>query len=338
MIEAIFLMSITSSRILSIEDKLLERKVRPQLNFFIKKPFGYGFTTMATELQEKGYVNYVNDFTVPGLVGTVKGSHIYKGILCNSGYKSTVIDEVMMLDSKSKKAILEITEQGSVTRTLQGFVESRREIDIPSGKIIVEEGKLTVRVRTSFIFGTASDNCFKDEDIQMLLSRCFCVNISMSFEEAMRLKKYGRKINLDRYKIPKEPIDLVILPEKENEYLIEKMQEVTMVGENYGGYYTRCHDDMIRISAISCVLRGNKVIDRKDVDKALSFYKLHQLGFLGTQLSDTELSVYELCNGLSVSDIANKLRISERTVRRAVKKLMEIELIYKADELLYKRI
>ena len=102
-------LAIISSKILEIYDELTNRLVRPTLNLFIRKPFGFGFSTFAKDLVEKGYANYINDFTVPGLVGTVRQGKLYAGSIANSGYKLTIFDEVMNLETKAKKMLLELS-------------------------------------------------------------------------------------------------------------------------------------------------------------------------------------------------------------------------------------
>lgn len=336
MFEKLVKCAIISARILRIIDVKLDREVRPTINLFIKKPFGFGFSTMARELERLGLANYINDFSVAGIVGSVRGGRLYEGSLANSGYKLTIFDEVMMLDSKAKKAILELTESGTVSRDLQGFIEREYRKDITGGHYVVGKGKLRLEIHTSCIFGTASDSYLQDPDVKMLLSRCFCLHIGMSVEEALRLKREGRKIDINSKIVPEEPVDKVILPEDVNDLLLEKMQEDTRVNEEEGGYYTRCHDDMIRLSAVHAVVRGKEEIDEKDVRFALQFYPLHQIGYLGTQISTTGLKILEACKGSSIKELSNKLGIPERTIRYHIQKLVELRLISKVGNKYYK--
>ena len=336
MFEKLIKCAIISARILRIIDEKLDREVRPTLNLFIKKPFGFGFSTMARELERLGLANYINDFTVAGIIGTVRLGKLYKGSLADSGYKLTIFDEVMMLDSKAKKAILELTEDGSVSRDLQGFVEKEYRREVTGGHYEIREGKLRLRIHTSCVFGTASDAYLQDPDVKMLLSRCFCLHIGMDMEEALRLKREGRKIDLDSKTIPEEPVDKVVLPEEVNDLLLEKMQEDTRVEETEGGYYTRCHDDMIRLSAVHAVARGDSTISEKDVKFALQFYPLHQLGYQGVQVSTTGLKILEACRGLSVKELSKKLGIPERTIRYHMQKLVELRLVARVGNKYYK--
>jgi len=336
MFEKLIKCAIISSRILRIIDEKLDREVRPTLNLFIKKPFGFGFSTMARELEKLGVANYINDFTVAGIVGSVRQGKLYKGSLANSGFKATIFDEVMMLDSKAKKLLLELTEDSSVSRDLQGFVEKSFRVSVEGGEYVVSEGKLKLRIHTSCIFGTASDSYLQDPDVKMLLSRCFCLHIGMDMEEALRLKREGRKIDLDSKTVPEEPVDKVILPEDVNDLMLEKMREDTRVEETEGGYYTRCHDDMIRLSAVHCVARGDTVISEKDVKFALQFYPLHQLGYQGVQISTTGLKILEACRGLSVKELSKKLGIPERTIRYHMQKLIELRLVARVGNKYYK--
>ena len=338
MLEKLIKSAIISARILSIYDEKLDRTVRPTLNLFIRKPFGFGFSTMARELEEKGLANYVNDFTVAGIIGTVKHGRIYTGSLANSGYKLTIFDEVMMLENKAKKLINELTEQGTATRSLQGYVEKRIEKAVTGGKYVAEEGKLTLQIHTSCIFGTASEQILQDIDIKMLFSRCFCLNLTMSREEAIRLKKEGRRIKIDTKRIPEEPVDRVVLPESVNDLILEKMEGESLVPEEEGGYYTRCHDDLIRLSAVHCVARGDTEINEKDARFALQFYGLHQIGYLGTQLSEVALKVLEQCNGKTAGEIASKVGLSVKQVYRYLNTLMNMNLVGKAMNRYFKRV
>jgi len=336
MIEKIVTSAILSSKIITIYDEKLQRNIRPTINIFIKKPYGYGFSTTFLELQEKGFVNYINDFTVAGLIGSVKGGKIYSGSLAGSGFKLTVFDEVMKLENKAKKMLLELTEHGKATRVLQGFVDKRIEKTITGGRYVANEGKLELQVHTAFIFGTASDDIYNDPDLKMLLSRCFCINLTMDIEEAIKLKKEGRKLIVNEDIIPKTPIDKVFLPEDMNELILEKMAKDTIVPESEGGYYTRCHDDLIRLSATHCIVRNDNVINKIDVKYAMQFYKLHQLGFLGSQLSETALKILNVANGLTVKEIAQKLNISEKTIYKHLRILIDNNLVSKVGNRIYK--
>jgi len=335
-IEKIILMSIISARIEKIYDEMLERNVRPTLNVFFRKPFGYGFTTIMTELERQGYVNYISEFTAPGLVGTIRAGKIVQGSLANSGYKVTAIDEVRLLDSKAKKAILELTELGRATRVIQGMVENRIEKQISGGKIIAEAGKLTVYVHTAFVFGTASKEIMQDPDVNMILSRCFCVNLAMSAEEAVMLKKKGRKISVSNSSIPEEPVYEVKLPEDVNEYLLSNLTDNAVVSPEDGGYFTRAHDDLIRISAIRAVARKRDVIDKKDAKFALSLYRLHQIGYLGATLNDSALKVYEFANGVTIDELAAKCGMSKSWTYKMVRRLIDAGLVAKINNRYFK--
>jgi len=291
---------------------------------------------MASKLVAKGYANYVNDFTVAGLIGTVRGGRIHEGALAESGYRVTIFDEVMLLENKAKKLINELTENGTATRVIQGYVEKRVEKAVRGGRYVADGGRLTFQIHTSYIFGTASDQMLQDPDIKMLFSRCFCMNLTMDKKEAIKLKKEGRDIELDDNKIPEEPIDKVILPEDVNDMILEKMEGVSIVPESEGGYFTRCHDDLIRLSAVRCVARGDNVINEKDAKFALQFYRLHQIGYLGVQLSETALSILEVCNGLTVKEISSKVGLSVRHVRRYLNELVNMNLVGRASDRYFK--
>jgi len=160
----------------------------------------------------------------------------------------------------------------------------------------------------------------------------------MDKEEAIRLKKEGRKIRVDTRRIPEEPIDKVVLPEDVNNVLLEKMEESSLVPETEGGYYTRCHDDLIRLSAVHCVARKDDTINEKDVKYALQFYNLHQVGYLGTQLSEVALKILEICNGKTAKEIANKVGLKKSQVYKYLNTLQNLNLIGKVGNKWTKRI
>jgi len=336
MLEKLILCSIISSRIDKIVDEKLNRAVRPTLNLFIRKPLGYGFTTVMTYLAEKGYVNYISEFTAPGLVGTLKNGRVIPGALADSGYKLTAIDEVRLLDQKAKKAILELTEMGRATRVLQGYVEKRIEKKITGGRLIADVGKMVIEVHTAFVFGTASDEIMQDPDVKMLFSRCFCINVSMDAKEAVMLKSKGRDIKLNTDIIPDEPVDEVILPEDMNDILLDRLTENALVDLSEGGYFTRAHDDLIRLSAIRAVACKRTEVNKKDVEFALKLYPLHQMGYLGVQLNETALKVYEKCEGRTIKEIASEVGISEQWTRKLIKLLIEMRLVAKIHDKYFK--
>lgn len=346
MLETLIKLSILSSRILKIYDELTDRYVRPTLNLFIKKPYGFGFSTLGYELERKGLAVLINDFSPPGIVGTVKGGKIHFGSLANAGYKLAIFDEVMQLDVKAKKIINELTEYGRATRDIQGFIEKRIEKPITGGKYVADYGKLILEIHCSFVFGTASDQFLQDPIITQLLSRCFCISVDMSKDEALELKRFGRKINVDIELNDDTLIDLITIPADLNEKLIEFIErEPSIVDEREGGYFTRVHDDLIRISAVHCMYRNIKkknynrtlTIENKDVKYAVKFYGLHQLGFVCSSLSVRAMKVLKMCKGLTIEEIAKRTNLSVRQSYRYINKLLELGLIVKMNNKYYNK-
>jgi len=344
MLETLIKCSIISAKILKIYDELTDRKVRPTLNLFIKKPYGFGFSTLGYELESQGLAVLINDFSPAGIVGSVKGGHVYLGSLANAGYKMAIFDEVMQLDNKAKKIINELTEYGRATRDIQGFVEKRIERNITGGKYVVDYGKLILQIHCSFMFGSANEQFLQDPIITQLLSRCFCLSISMDKEEALMLKEYGRKIDVSKLKLPEEPVNVVIMPKELNRKLIHFLkEEPTIVDEKEGGYFTRAHDDLIRLSAVHSVVKAVKtkkdveeiVINEKDVKFALRFYPLHQLGFVTSALSVKQLHILHHCKGLTVNEISSKVGLSKSQVYRHLNKLLELGLVVKVGNKFY---
>jgi len=346
MLETLIKCSIISARILKIYDELTDRYVRPTLNLFIKKPYGFGFSSLGYELESQGLAVLINDFSPAGIVGSVKGGKIYFGSLANAGYKLAIFDEVMQLDNKAKKIVNELTEYGRATRDIQGFLEKRIEKPITGGKYIADCGKLILQIHASYIFGCANDNFLQDPIITQLLSRCFCLSVTMDKEEALNLKKYGRRIATNSDSIPKDTIEKVIMPKELNLELISFLEkEPTIVDEKEGGYFTRVHDDLIRLSAIHRVAKLCKLnkleeevfIEKQDVKFALKFYPLHQLGFVTSALSVRQMSVLKQCKGLTVEEIAKRVKLSKSQVYRHLNKLMELGLIVKVGNKYYNK-
>lgn len=346
MLETLIKCSIISAKILKIYDELTDRYVRPTLNLFIRKPYGFGFSSLGYELESQGLAILINDFSPAGIVGSVKGGKIYMGSLANAGYKLVIFDEIMQLDNKAKKIVNELTEYGRATRDIQGFVEKRIEKPITGGKYVADSGKLILEVHCSFVFGTASDQFLQDPIVTQLLSRCFCLSVTMDKEEALMLKKYGRKIDVSKLKLPNEPINKVIISKELNEKLIEIMKEdATIVDEKEGGYFTRAHDDLIRLSAIHCLVRKTRAneidkeieVSKPDIKFALRFYPLHQLGFITSALSVKQMDVLQYCKGLTVNEIAKKVKLSDRQTYRHLNKLMELGLIVKVGNKYYNK-
>jgi len=334
-------LAIISSKILRIYDELTERYVRPTLNLFIKKPFGFGFSTFAKDLVEKGYANYINEFSAPGIIGTVRQGKLYVGSLAYSGYKLTIFDEVMNLETKAKKLILELSEQMTASRDIQGFVEKEFDKELNGVKYHIKEGKIEVYVHSSYVFGTASDRILQDNDLSMLLSRCFVLHLSMDKEEALLLKKGIRRLEINPTGIPENVVPKVVIPKDENMRLIQLIEEQpSIVDENVGGYFTRVHDDLIRIASVhkvaKTVTKGSQeeiqeglVIDRNDIKFAVKFYPLHQIGFMLGSLRIRELEALKYLNGLTAKELAKKLKVNEVTAYRILNNLVERGLVVK---------
>ena len=320
---------------MSIKDQKLNIQIRPTLNLFIKKQFGMAVSSMFLELTEKGFVNYINSYTEAGLIGTVIGGKLWKGQLAKSGYKLTVIDEITGLDNKSLKILNEITEHGRATRTLQTFASAEFEEVIDGGKYVVREGMIELHVHTSFAFITASDNVFRNTYVKTLMSRCFCVNLTLRKDEAFQLKSEGRKINSDD--IRKDIVDEIILPADVNMKLLGYMEKLSFVEDELGGYYMRAHDDMIRISAVYAYLDDRNTINEEDIKKAIDLYPLHQVGFKQVGMSENEIKAYMACNGKTLKEIASIIGVAERSASKYLNMLVNSGLVAKIGDRYYRK-
>jgi len=292
-------------------------------------------SSLFIELADKGFVNYINSYTEAGLIGTVVGGKLWKGQLAKSGFKLTVVDEITGLDNKSLKILNEITEHCRATRTLQTFASAEFEEVIDGGRYIVREGMIELHVHTSFAFITASDNVLRNTYIKTLMSRCFCVNLTLSKDEAFQLKSAGRKINLEE--IRSDIVDEIILPAEVNMKLLGYMEKLSFVEDNLGGYYMRAHDDMVRISAVYAYLNDRNTINEEDIRKAIDLYPLHQIGFKQVGMSENEIRVYMSCNGKTIKEIASIVGLAERSVSKYLNMLVNSGLVAKIGDRYYRK-
>ena len=77
-------------------------------------------------------------------------------------------------------------------------------------------------------------------------------------------------------------------------------------------------------------------INEKDAKFAFQFYPLHQIGYLGSQLSETALHIMQVVKGSTIKEIAEKLNVSERTVYKHIRKLIELNLVSKVSDRYYR--
>ena len=320
---------------MNIRDEKLNLNVRPTLNLFIKKQFGMAISSLFLDLAEKGHVNYINTYTEAGLVGTVVSGRLWKGQLAKSGYKLTVIDEITGLDNKSLKILNEITEHGRATRILQTFTSGDFEEVIEGGKYKVSSGMLELNIHTSFAFVTASDSVFKNPYVKTLMSRCFCLNLTLSKDEALQLKVTGRKIDVENIK--SEIADEITLPADVNMKLLGYMEKLSFVEDSLGGYYMRAHDDMVRISAVYAYLDDRNAINEEDVRKAIELYPLHQIGFKQISMSENEIKIYMLCNGKTTKELSQLSGLSERQVRYYINLLLNAGLVARVGDRYFRK-
>jgi len=299
---------------------------RLQLNVLIVSPFGSGKSTLFYYLEkaELGYV--LNDYSLAGLVGTIKPNGlIIHGFVTKCAGSVMMIDEFQKFEKPSRDALLNIMESHKFTRTL-GYLVSTQVKDY--GKyyeVIAEKNFLTVKAKLSYIIGSMYFKIKTIDDLA-LLSRCF--PISLLTDEYQGFDLYlGKSI----FTAPKELHSLrdildgkdIFIKDEQRNYLVDRTKKLFLKYRIEQGFITRALWDLTRIAGINAILEDREVISNEDMDIAMSYIPLQIIGYSRSTLTPTQLRVLDVIHssrdGITARQIAKILKMQESNVSNALK-------------------
>jgi len=326
MLKQLLAIAYLTTRIGVIESPLHQHRERPQLNIFLKAPFGFTKTSEILDLVEKGLAHIVLEHSEAGLLGSARGGLYYKGDIINGANKLTVIDEYYLFESDARRHLLTIMSHGFAKRTFQTFSKTNFSDRGEGWEIYGDSSGFLLKINTAIALSTAVLERKADAILEMIQSRCFNLNYSFSKSEALEIligERKAEKVEIEEL----EKVDKVILEENEAKYLATQIDRHGFVPEDIGGYYMRAYWDMVKIASVFTIKNSREIITKEDIDNAITFYPLHQLGFLGNKLTRNEIEVYMQCSCKTTNQIAQELNISQRTVQRAINTLKELGLV-----------
>lgn len=331
MLSQLLTYSFITSRIGYIESELHKNhKEKAQLNVFLKAPFGFGKTSEIMELVENGYAHICLEHTEAGLIGSARGDYYYRGEITEGANKLFIIDEYSVFEDKARRHLLSVMSHGFTKRTLMTFAKKRFEDRGDGWQVTIDTNGITLKIRTSVALSTAVLTKGVDEITEMIMSRCFNLNYLFSKEDAIEVllgEKPVEKPNIRDV----DYIDKIILPENLGKELVKGLDKLTLVPEEYGGYYMRAYWDLAKIASALAVLDNRTEIKREDIEEAYRYYPLHSLGFVGNKLSKKELEVYRACTCKTAKEIEKETGIPERTVYRILSRLENVGIVNKIE-------
>ena len=159
-------------------------KTRGQLNVLLVSSFGSGKSALFKSIEREGLGLRLTDYSMPGLIGTIKASgRIVKGFVIHARGSTLLIDEFQKFGKREKDALLSIMEDHFYRRPLGYNVDPPIEEFDEFYRLRGVENYYEIWSRLSFIVGCMY---FKRKTIDdyALLSRCYPIVLTMSEDDA----------------------------------------------------------------------------------------------------------------------------------------------------------
>jgi DNA-binding transcriptional ArsR family regulator len=309
-------------------------KTRGQINVLITSSFGSGKSALFRAIEEAKLGVRCTDYTMPGLVGTIRASgRIVKGFAVLAGGSTLILDEFQKFGKRERDALLSLMEDHFYRRPL-GFnvdppVEERSEFYFLRAK----DNYYEIHSRLSFIIGSMYFRR-KTADDYALLSRCFPIVLTMTESDAFDLYlgktmfKLGDNLDKKREIIAHRDI---FVPDSVQKLMAELYKESMKGFSVESGFIARGLWDLTRISAVESALKGYDEVVEEEVYNAIKFAPIQILGYSRGQLTVSQMEVYSvICNspeGINPSKIIEQTGLPKRTVMQTLKELTDMNLV-----------
>jgi hypothetical protein len=318
-----------------LPERTMKYPLRANLNVFLKLPMGAGKTTSLMAIPNAVYTNRL---TFPALVGTInKEGNWVEGELIRSAGKVLILDEFYNIPIEVKQVLNQVLDRRPYSRTL-GF-EVRNTVRKRGRflKLTVKKNRIDLDVRLSCIASStflARDFTDSEQGTVSLAysTRFLIINFRPSVEYYENLTKGETCFKINPKPEPKSFLFKDFL--RAHSYYWENIKQKPyfryfQIYSSEMGFLARLLLDWVRLSAFLTHLEGKRRISF-DTFKLL-FDKFIDFGvwnYLSTGMSERDYTILTLHKrGLTSSDIANYLRVSERTVDRRLSALRQMFLI-----------
>jgi len=310
-------------------------KTRGALNMWLNSPFGTGKTSLITPLAQEGLAVFVHDYTVAGLVGTIKRTGLATiGEIRNLADKTAILEEFQNTPKTSRTILLSLMEDHHYSRIL-GFEILKPECIEEEGFTFKAEGtRLSIQLRASFIVLSMSYHTPSMLE-NALLSRCIPVFLDTSVDEQADLFVKGHSVQVNAKDVKRAREELkglsVTIPAKVREKIAKKYRKVEMKPE----FLTRAMWDFVRVAFLTAYENGQNEITKETVEETEWLIEVQQLGYAKRTLTKSAYEIYlMLANSdkpLTASEVATKMNLSREHTSRILNNLVKQKLAKKAQ-------
>lgn len=309
-------------------------KTRAQINVLIVSSFGSGKSAMFRSIEKEGLGLRLTDYTMAGLLGTIKSSgRVVKGFVIHARGKTLLVDEFQKFGKREKDALLSIMEDHFYRRPLGFNVDPPIEESDEFYRLYANENYYEINSKLSFIVGSMYFRRKTIDDLA-LLSRCYPVVLTMSEDDAFDLYLGKTKFRLGKYTDKKREILMhrdVFVSKDMQKLMVEQLKEIKQGFNVESGFITRGLWDLTRIAAIDSALKGYDEIVEDSVYNAIKFAPIQLLGYSRGILTMKQMEIYSvICDsegGITPSKIMEKTGLPETTVMQSLKELQNLKLV-----------
>lgn len=306
---------------------------RGTINLWIVKPYGVGTTAIFKQLEKDGIGRIVRDYTVPGIIGTIKkDGTVVVGEVKKFVNTTVFIDEFQEIERKPRAVLLSLMEDHRYSRTL-GYEISQPVTTTEDGFEVSGIGTtLDVFVRASYIVSTMR---FKTGSVLelALLSRGIPIFLDISMEEQLKLYLNADKINIKSSDIEKAREELknqiIFFPERFRERVANKYKEINIRPQNI----VRAMWDYSRIAFLQSYEEGTNEITPEILDEVDWLIDVQRMGYAKLTLTRAayEIFIYLFSEKKTVSSkkIAEQFGFSREYAVRMLDSLLKNKLISK---------
>lgn len=312
-----------------------KHKTRGTLNLWINSPYGTGKSSSVNPIVESKLGIIIQDYTMPGLIGTIKKDGLATmGDIRLLPNTTGILEEFQDVRMDSRKVLLSLMEDHRYTRTM-GFEILKAEHVIRDGFGFVAEGtRIDIYVRASFIVFSMAYRTPSTLDLA-LLSRCIPVFLDTAKEEQTSLFVKGQKLNIGYDKVAKAREDLsnmsVAVSKKTRIDISEMYDYSTLKAENL----TRAMWDYTRIAYLEGYFTGVNEINIDIIESISWLVRVQELGYAKRSLTKTAYEIYLFLlnqeEPMRSIKIADELKFSREYTSRMLSELIKKQLISKKE-------
>lgn len=310
-------------------------KTRGTVNLWVNSPYGTGKSSSVNPIIESKLGVIIQDYSMPGLIGTIKKDGIATiGDIRLLPNTTAILEEFQDVRRDARSVLLSLMEDHRYTRTM-GFEILKAEHKITDGFGFIAEGtRIDIFVQCSFIVFSMSYRTPSTLDLA-LLSRCVPVFLDTAKEEQTNLFVKGQRLDIDYQKINKARDELknmtIVVSKRTRTDITEMYDYSTLKPENL----PRAMWDYVRIAYLEGYFTGVNEINIDIIESLEWLVKVQELGYAKRSLTKTAYEIYLYLHNqedpLRAVEIADELKFSREYTSRMLSDLVKKKLINKRE-------